>query len=196
MYSENKTVDTTTLGTTKIILLLGDLLRENVDVVVNAANRMLKPGGGICGCFYDQAGQEIFDECRSILQSQGRTAIETGQAVMTSSGKLSNVKAIIHAAGPIYDSSRPIEEQSKLLAQTYTSCLELAKQAAAKSIGFPSISTGIYHFPIREAAKAALGAIKEFVLKNPGALEEIRFVFFDRGEGENTTCQSFVDQLS
>lgn len=178
---------------TRILLLTGSLLDESLDVLVNAANDRLLAGGGICGAFHQEAGSQIFDECQEILNRQNRTSISTGEAVMTSSGRLfPKVKALIHAAGPIYEGRREIADQSALLADSYRNSLELTTQPQKypdfvspkilhpqplRSIGFPSIGTGIYAFPIDIAAPVALKTCRAFIENNPNALDEIRFVF-------------------
>ncbi len=181
------------IGNTRIVLLTGSLLDESLDVLVNAANDRLLAGGGICGAFYQEAGHHIFDECQEILKGQKRSVIKTGEAVMTSSGQLfPKVKAIIHAAGPIFEELKDSDYQSVLLANAYRNSLALTTHPQMhpefvspkishaqpmRSIGFPSIGTGIYSFPIDIAAPVALKTVQAFIENNPNALDEVRFVF-------------------
>lgn len=199
------------LRSTKIILLTGSLLDEKCEVIVNAANVHLTAGGGICGAFHQAAGNEIFEECQEILKRQKRTAIETGEAVMTSAGQLLHrVKAVIHSAGPIFDSRKDINDLAQLLSKAYRSSLELAANPHGhpecissnvfdpqpmRSIGFPSIGTGIYSFPIDIAAAVALRTVKDFIEKNPKAFDEIRFVFLPLSQ-DLKTAPSFQKALN
>lgn len=211
------------IGKTRIVLVTGSLLDETTEAVVNAANAKLQAGGGICGAFHAQAGDGIFDECEEILKKQQRKAIDTGEAVLTTAGDLMSppdqeprIKTIVHAVGPIFNEKKEkvegyLQEQAELLAQAYTSSLELITDPNGHSdavsdgivdpepmrtIGFPSISTGIYKFPLDTAAAAALGAVKTFIEENPDALDEVRFVFFPLDKDKQQTAEYYVEALN
>lgn len=203
-------------GKTRVVLVSGSLLDETTDAVVNAANSALKAGGGICGAFRKEAGQGIFDECAEILKEQKRKEIDTGEAVLTTAGDLApRIKAIVHAVGPIYNDKKAKvdgynEEQADLLAKAYTSSLELVTEplfhqasisqklglpSAMRTIGFPSISTGIYDFPLDLAAETSLQAVKTYIEKHSGELDEVRFVFLPLDKDKQSTAQFYLDAL-
>lgn len=196
------------IGKTRVVLVTGDLLAETTEATVNAANARLAAGAGVCGAFHQEAGDGIFDECEEILTAQGRNAVDTGEAVLTTAGDLApRITAIVHAVGPIYDTKKAdkdpayVKKQHDLLAKAYTSSLELATEPLfhqafispriknpqpLRTIAFPSISTGIYDFPLPTAAKIALESVKTFIEKNPTALDEVRFVFLPMVRKEKT----------
>lgn len=206
------------IGKTRIVLATGDLLKETTDAIVNAANDHLLPGGGICGAFHAQAGEGIFKECQEILKKQKRQKIDTGLAVLTTAGDLApRIKEIVHAVGPIFDENRDkeegyLQEQADLLAQAYTSSLWLMTNPKplidfvsvefkddpkpVRTIGFPSISTGIYKFPLDTAAKTALKSVKTFIENNPDDLDEVRFVFFPLDKDDQKTAKYYVEALN
>lgn len=156
------------LGTTKLSLLRGDITREAVDAVVNAANTGLVGGGGVDGAIHRAAGPSVMEECRAI----GRCP--TGEAVITSGGRL-KARYVIHTVGPVYKDGRSGE--AKLLESAYRSSLALAQKNGLKSVAFPSISTGVYGYPIEEAARVALNAVIRFTREHNG-IELVRFVLF------------------
>lgn len=167
-------------GTANIVFKLGDLTQETADVIVNAANNQLLAGGGVCGAIYKAAGPDVFQECQNILKNEKINAIAVGEARMTGPGKLNKlgIKAIIHAAGPQGSGE-------KELRAAYRNSLKLAVAAGYQSIAFPSISTGIYGYPIDKAAIAALDEITKFIVDNPNTLKEIIFVFWDESTAAN-----------
>jgi O-acetyl-ADP-ribose deacetylase len=160
-------------GKTRIGLTKGDITRQNVDGIVNAANSSLMGGGGVDGAIHRAGGPSILEECKQIRDMQGPCA--PGQAVITGGGKLP-VKFVIHTVGPIWRGGATNE--SETLANAYRNSLALAIQYEIKTIAFPSISTGAYGYPIDEAAEIALNTVQEFCTKNEG-IEEVRFVVFD-----------------
>ena len=162
----------TQFGSTRLILLQGDITEQSVDAIVNAANSALAGGGGVDGAIHRAGGREITKECHAIRAEQG--GCPTGTAVATTAGRL-NAQKIIHTVGPIWD-SQPPEESDRLLANAYRSSLELAAQHGLKTVAFPSISTGIYGFPIERAAVVALNAVREAVARLD--IDEVRFVLF------------------
>jgi O-acetyl-ADP-ribose deacetylase (regulator of RNase III) len=161
----------TQIGDTVLELAQGDITQQDVDAIVNAANSSLAPGAGVCGAIRAVGGAEIFWECRQYYK---RCA--TGEAVITGAGQLP-ARHVIHAVGPIYRDG--YGEEATLLAGAYRFSLRLAKENKLKSIAFPSLSTGIYGYPVDEAAPIALGTIAEFLRSQPHDLQLVRFVLFD-----------------
>lgn len=161
----------------KIIFLKGDITKQSTDAIVNAANSGLLGGGGVDGAIHRAGGPQILDECRTILQNKGR--LPTGQAVITNGGKLP-AEYVIHTVGPIYDNrgSGIADRQSEQLRSCYLESLKLAVKHGIKTISFPSISTGAYHYPLEEAAAVAIKAVKDFLTENT-AIKEVYFVLFN-----------------
>jgi len=157
----------------KIVLVQGDLTKQDVDAIVNAANSGLRGGGGVDGAIHRAGGPTIDEECRQIISRIGR--LETGKAVITSGGNLS-AGYIIHTVGPVWHGGSTGEE--KLLADAYLNCMKLAAEKGLETIAFPNISTGIFGFPKELAAGIAYNEVKE-ALKIYGKIKEVRFVCFD-----------------
>ena len=155
-----------------IILLQGDITRQDTVAIVNAANSSLMGGGGVDGAIHRAGGPDILEECERIVARQGRCP--TGQAVITTGGSL-KAKFVIHTVGPIWRGGDNNEQQ--LLADAYRNSLALAREHNIKTIAFPSISTGAYRFPIDQAARIALKTVEEFLTEQPG-FQEVRFVLF------------------
>jgi O-acetyl-ADP-ribose deacetylase (regulator of RNase III) len=152
-------------------LVQGDITKQEVDAVANAANSGLRGGGGVDGAIHRAGGPGIMEECRRI------GGCPTGSAVITGAGNL-KAKHVIHTVGPVYRGGRSGE--AELLAGAYRKSLELAGEHGLRSIAFPSISTGVYGYPIDEAAPIAIGVAADH-LKGETTLELIRFVLFDAG---------------
>ena len=161
-------VPTLTIGTTRLEITRGDITAERTDAIVNAANSGLRGGGGVDGAIHHAGGPAIMEECRKI----GRCP--TGKAVITGGGKL-HARWVIHAVGPIHAGMRTDAEE---LASAYRESLARAMEAGAKSVSFPSISTGAYGYPLREAAPVAIDTVVSVVKDNPDTFELIRFVLF------------------
>ena len=157
----------------RIHLRQGDITKENVDAIVNAANSSLLGGGGVDGAIHRAGGPAILEECRAIRNRQGGCA--TGQAVITTGGKLP-AKYVIHTVGPVWQDGRHNEET--LLANAYSNSLKLAAQHEIQTIAFPNISTGIYGFPKDKAAAIAVRTVTDFLAANP-LPQEVTFVCFD-----------------
>jgi O-acetyl-ADP-ribose deacetylase (regulator of RNase III) len=148
----------------------GDITTQVVDAIVNAANTALRPGGGVDGAIARAAGTTALADRERVIGERGDPPLPTGDAVATIAGDL-HARWIIHTAGPIYSGS---VRDPELLALCHASCLRVADQLGASSVAFPAISTGIYGYPIGEAAPIAIRAIKETDTK----VEVVRFVLF------------------
>lgn len=157
----------------RITVFQGDITRERVDAIVNAANSGLRGGGGVDGAIHRAAGPELMRECDKIREAQG--GCPTGSAVVTPAGNLP-CRYVIHAVGPVWQGGTNNEDE--LLAQAYQSCLALAEELKLRTIAFPNISTGVYGFPRERAARIVARVIAEF---SPRAksLEAIRFICHD-----------------
>ena len=151
-------------------VVLGDITKSDCDAIVNAANTSLLGGGGVDGAIHRAAGPELLGECRTLH------GCPTGEARITKGYRLP-AKYVIHTPGPIWQGGRYGEEE--LLASCYRSCLELAAEHGIKRIAFPSISTGIYGFPLEKAAPIAVHTIRIFCKDHP-QIEEVRMVCFDQ----------------
>lgn len=158
----------------RVRVMVGDITRQDVDALVNAANSSLLGGGGVDGAIHRAGGPAILEECRRIRSELYPEGLPTGEAVITTGGLLP-ARHVIHTVGPIYGSHRG--QEAELLAACYCNSLRLATHHALSSIAFPAISTGVYHYPRGEAAAVASEAIKAF-LENDDNLREVRLVFF------------------
>ncbi|QAA81780.1 O-acetyl-ADP-ribose deacetylase [Aequorivita sp. H23M31] len=154
-------------------VIKGDITKQKVDAIVNAANGSLMGGGGVDGAIHRAGGPQILEECKEIVANQGRCP--TGEAVITSAGKMP-AKYVIHTVGPVWHGGKNNEEEK--LAKCYTNSLKLAVQNHCKTVAFPNISTGVYHFPKEKAAEVAVTTVREFVSKNK-EIEKVIFVCFD-----------------
>ena len=173
------------INLTRINLVQGDITKEQVDAITNAANEKLAGGGGVDGAIHRAGGPEIMKECDEIRARQG--GCPTGQAVITTGGDLP-AQYVIHTVGPIWRGGSANEPA--LLASCYRESLALALRHGLGTVAFPSISTGIYGYPTPKAAVVALNTVKEFVEAHQG-IEEVRFILFD-----DATYQCFKDALS
>ena len=161
------------INQTSLALVRGDITRERVDAIANAANERLMGGGGVDGAIHRAGGPAIMAECSAIRAKQG--GCPTGRAVITTGGNLP-AKYVIHTVGPIWRGGTAGEPE--LLASCYRESLRLAVEHGIKTIAFPSISTGVYGYPIAQAAVIALNAVKQF-LEEHDDLDDVRFVLFD-----------------
>lgn len=161
------------IGPARLVLEQGDITRVAADAIANAANSALAGGGGVDGAIHAAGGPAIMKELVAIRARQG--GCPTGSAVATTAGRL-RAKWVFHAVGPIYHGGRSGEPE--LLGSAYRACLALAEEKGAKSIAFPSISTGVYGYPVRDAARIALAAVKAHLEGRTG-LETVTFVLFD-----------------
>ena len=161
----------TKIGKTKLSLIQGDITLQETEAIVNAANTSLLGGGGVDGAIHRAGGPKILEECKAIRAKQG--GCPTGEAVITSGGNM-KTKYIIHTVGPVWSGGNRGEEQ--LLRNAYYNSLDLAREKGIKSVSFPSISTGVYRFPIDKASRIALNTVKEFVQEHN--FVEVRFTLF------------------
>jgi O-acetyl-ADP-ribose deacetylase (regulator of RNase III) len=171
----------------RVRVLVGDITREAVDAVVNAANQTLLGGGGVDGAIHRAGGDAILDECRELRRTLYPDGLPTGEAVITTAGLLP-ARFVIHTAGPIYGQHEGRE--ADLLAACYSNSLRLAAGRSLESIAFPAISTGVYGYPREEAARVASRAIREFLTNQKrggetaqaSELKDVRLVFFSEAD--------------
>jgi O-acetyl-ADP-ribose deacetylase (regulator of RNase III) len=154
----------------RIRLVQGDITREEADAIVNAANSSLLGGGGVDGAIHRRGGPEILAECRRLRASHYGKGLPTGQAVATTAGRLP-ARWVIHTVGPVYAKSK---DRSELLASCYRESLRVAAELGAATVAFPAVSAGIYGWPLDDAARIAVGTVRE----TSGPVEEVRFVLF------------------
>ena len=164
----------------RVAIKVGDITKEKVDAIVNAANSSLLGGGGVDGAIHRAGGPEILAACKEICRTQFPDGLPTGQAVITTAGKMA-AKHVIHTVGPVY--GRGGADKAELLACCYYNSLSLAVEHGLKSIAFPAISTGVYGYPLAEAAKVSSRAIQQFLLADK-SIEEVRLVFFAAGDAD------------
>jgi len=160
----------------RVVVKVGDITDEDVDAIVNAANSSLLGGSGVDGAIHRKAGPKLLAECREIRRSTYPNGLPTGEAVATSAGEL-EARYVIHTVGPIYGENNGKDAQ--LLANCYKNSLQLAADFELNTVAFPAISTGVYGYPLEDAAEVSSEAIRGF-LANPSSISEIRLVFFSR----------------
>lgn len=162
------------IGTTKLILIQGDLTTQDVDAVVNAANSSLIVGGGVDGAIHAAGGPTILEECKRIISRIGR--LDTGKAVGTTGGNL-KARRVIHTVGPVWYGGA--NREAELLADCYRNTLLLAEREGLKSVAFPAISVGAFKYPLRDAARIALQTIAGHA-RAGSPLTEVRMVIYDQ----------------
>ncbi len=173
------------INAASLALVRGDITKEQVDAIVNAANDRLMGGGGVDGAIHRAGGQAIAAECREIRAHQG--GCPTGRAVITSAGNLP-ARHVIHTVGPVWRGGSAGEPE--LLASCYRESLVLAVAHGIRTTAFPSISTGVYGYPLGAAAAVALGTVRQFLEMRAG-IGEVRFVLFN-----DEACRCFSDALA
>ena len=157
----------------RITLVLGDITEQDVDAVVNAANSTLLGGGGVDGAIHRRGGPAILEDCKRIREERYPDGLPTGKAVATTAGNLP-ARWVIHTVGPVYAKS---QDRSDLLASCHTESLRVADELGARTVAFPAISTGVYGYPLDEAAPVAIRAARDADTR----VQEVRFVLFDEG---------------
>lgn len=156
---------------TAIELVQGDITRESVDAIVNAANSSLLGGGGVDGAIHRRGGPAILEDCRRLRAAHLGKGLPTGRAVATTAGDL-DARWVVHTVGPVFSAT---EDRSGLLASCYRESLRVAGELGARTVAFPAISTGVYGWPMEDGARIAV----ETVRAADTTVEEVRFVLFD-----------------
>ncbi|MCS0600020.1 O-acetyl-ADP-ribose deacetylase [Streptomyces sp. LP11] len=156
---------------TRVVFVQGDITRQSVDAIVNAANSSLLGGGGVDGAIHRRGGPAILAECRALRASRYGKGLPTGQAVATTAGEL-DARWVIHTVGPVWSAA---EDRTALLTSCYRESLRVADELGARTLAFPAVSAGVYRWPMDDAARVAV----ETVRNTPTAVEEVRFVLFD-----------------
>ncbi|NEE23075.1 O-acetyl-ADP-ribose deacetylase [Streptomyces sp. SID7499] len=156
---------------TAIELVQGDITRESVDAIVNAANSSLLGGGGVDGAIHRRGGPAILEDCRRLRAAHLGKGLPTGQAVATTAGEL-DARWVVHTVGPVFSTT---EDRSALLASCYRESLRVAGELGARTVAFPAISTGVYGWPMDDGARIAV----ETVRAADTTVEDVRFVLFD-----------------
>ena len=156
----------------KITFVRGDITEQDVDAIVNAANHSLLGGGGVDGAIHRRGGPEILAECQKLRQEKYPDGLPTGQAVATTAGRL-KARWVIHTVGPTYAESK---DKSPLLADCFRNSLAVADELGAMTVAFPAISTGVYRWPVDDAARIALEAVRA----SDTRVAEVRVVLFDQ----------------
>ena len=164
----------------RVSVVVGDITKQDVEAIVNAANSSLLGGGGVDGAIHRAGGPEILAECREIRRTRFPEGLPTGEAVITTGGKLAALY-VIHTVGPIYGEHGGRE--AELLANCYHNSLTLAVERNLTSIAFPAISTGVFGYPLAKAAEVSSKTIENF-LSTDRQLKEVRLVFFQTRDAE------------
>jgi O-acetyl-ADP-ribose deacetylase (regulator of RNase III) len=164
----------------RVAVIVGDITKQDTDAIVNAANASLMGGGGVDGAIHRAGGEEILEDCKEIRRTRFPNGLPTGEAIITTGGKLQAL-FVIHTVGPIYGQNDG--NDAELLANCYHNSLTLAVEKNLTSIAFPAISTGVFGYPLAEAAKVASKTIENF-LGTDHQLKEVRLVFFRARDAE------------
>ncbi|MFC1607782.1 O-acetyl-ADP-ribose deacetylase [Candidatus Latescibacterota bacterium] len=162
----------------RVTVKTGDITREKVDAIVNAANSGLMGGGGVDGAIHRSGGPAILDECRKIRSTSYQDGLPTGYAVATTAGNLP-AQYVIHTVGPVWHGGG--QKEDTLLGDCYQNSLRIAVKKGCGTVAFPAISTGVYGFPRKRAAVVASRAVKDF-LADDTSIEKVVFVFFSAGD--------------
>jgi O-acetyl-ADP-ribose deacetylase len=159
----------------RVWVLLGDITKQRVDVIVNAANSTLLGGGGVDGAIHEEGGPQILEECREIRRIRFPQGLPTGEVVLTTGGRLA-ARYVIHTVGPIRRIGH--DPDALMLASCYRNSLTLAAEHGLRSIAFPAISTGAHGYPAEQAAPVVSETI-ESVLTGGSVVEQVRLVFYE-----------------
>ena len=170
----------------KITFEMGDITDQDVDAIVNAANHPLMGGGGVDGAIHRRGGPEILAECKKLRESRFPDGLPTGQAVATSAGRLT-ARWVIHTVGPTYAESK---DKSQLLADCFRNSLRIADELGAATVAFPAISTGVYRWPVDDAARIAIATVRA----SDTQANEVRFVLFDQAAYDVFTAQTSTNE--
>ncbi|MFD5322581.1 O-acetyl-ADP-ribose deacetylase [Streptomyces sp. NPDC127092] len=155
----------------QIVLVRGDITRQDTDVIVNAANSSLLGGGGVDGAIHRRGGPAVLDACRRLRAGHYGRGLPTGQAVATTAGNLA-ARWVVHTVGPVHSAQ---EDRSELLASCYRESLRVADELGARSVAFPAVSTGVYGWPMDDGARIAVETVRAATT----SVAEVRFVLFD-----------------
>ncbi len=155
-----------------ITLIQGDITAQHADAIVNAANSSLLGGGGVDGAIHRRGGPDILADCRRLRASHYGKGLPTGRAVATTAGRL-GARHVIHTVGPVWSAT---EDRSELLASCHRESLRVAAELGARTVAFPAISTGVYRWPLADAARIAVATVRETA--DPERFDEVRFVLF------------------
>ncbi|GAA2516831.1 O-acetyl-ADP-ribose deacetylase [Streptomyces gobitricini] len=166
-----------------ITLVRGDITEQRVDAIVNAANSSLLGGGGVDGAIHRKGGPDILADCRALRASRYGRGLPTGRAVATTAGRL-DARWVIHTVGPVHSTA---EDRSELLASCHRESLRVADELDARTVAFPAISTGVYRWPLADAARIAVETVRTARTQ----VEEVRFVLFD-----DRAYEAFAEQLT
>jgi len=170
----------------RISFELGDITEQDVDAIVNAANHTLMGGGGVDGAIHRRGGSEILAECKKLRESRFPDGLPTGEAVATTAGSL-KARWVIHTVGPTYAASN---DKSQLLADCFRNSLRIADELGAATVAFPAISTGVYRWPLDDAARIALATVRA----SETLVNEVRFVLFDQNAYEAFTTEASTSE--
>ena len=170
----------------KITFVQGDITGQDVDAIVNAANHTLLGGGGVDGAIHRRGGPEILAECQKLREERYTDGLPTGQAVATTAGRL-KARWVIHTVGPTYAESK---DKSPLLADCFRYSLRIADELGAATVAFPAISTGVYRWPVDDAARIAVGTVRS----SDTQVDEVRFVLFDKRAYDAFTAQASTSE--
>jgi O-acetyl-ADP-ribose deacetylase len=164
----------------RIVVKVGDITREDVDAIVNAANASLLGGGGVDGAIHRAGGPEILAACKRLRETEFPNGLPMGEAAITPGGRLP-ARYVIHTVGPIYGHHGG--DEARLLAACYANCIALAAQHGLATIAFPAISTGVYGYPKPVAARVARAAIDRALDQYP-TVREVRLVYFSQADAD------------
>jgi len=165
-----RTVLSAAVGSTRLEIAVGDITALRLDAIVNAANRSLLGGGGVDGAIHRRGGPAILAECRALRASRLPAGLPPGQAVATAAGNL-QARWVIHTVGPVWYAG---EDRSSVLASCYVDSLRVADELGAATVAFPAVSAGAYGWPVDDAARIAIAAVRSAT----STVAEVRFVLF------------------
>jgi O-acetyl-ADP-ribose deacetylase (regulator of RNase III) len=172
-------MNTTILGD-RIVAKVGDITREHVDAIVNAANSSLMGGGGVDGAIHRAGGPAILEACKALRASALPEGLPAGEAVITTGGKLA-ARHVIHTVGPVFGGHG---DEARLLAACYANAIAVAAAEGLQTLAFPAISTGVYGYPKEQAARVALAAVRKALDDHP-SIREVRLVFSSEADARH-----------